>query len=155
MIGILGLVRMEWSSWLLRNRRTLGLVSTVAAIGWMGLIFFFSSLSGENITRQLESVTVSWVENWQSYGGHVVIYAFLGALLQTAVWGRDRRTDIRPLFCVVVVSTIYAISDEFHQSFVDGRSAAIEDGIVDSASAAVSAVALRVVLPSRSLSEGH
>ena len=133
----------------------LGRRATVVTIAWMGLIFFFSSLSGENMTRQLESVTVSWVGNWQSYGGHVVIYAFLGALLQTAVWGRDRRTDIRALFCVVLVSTIYAISDEFHQSFVDGRSATIEDGIVDSASAAVSAVVLRVVLPARPLLEGH
>lgn len=137
------------NNWVVRNKQAIGLSATTASIVWMGLIFLFSSISGELTTRQLESGSVSWLGNWRSYAGHIVLYAFLAALLQISVWGWGHGQHIRTAVYVAIFSTIYGITDEFHQSFVDGRSATVADIIVDSISATISAVSLWIILPTK------
>lgn len=67
-----------------------------------------------------------------SYTGHFVGYALLGALalrgFARARWGGVANA---PAAWAVVVSSAYGITDEFHQSFVPGRQASVEDWVAD------------------------
>ena len=139
----------DLTSWVDRNKQLIALGATIASVVWMGLIFFFSSLSGELTTRQLDSGSVSWLGDWRSYAAHIVLYAILAALLQISVWGWGQGQHIRTVLYVAIFSTIYAITDEFHQSFVDGRSATIADTIVDSISATAAATFFWFILPKK------
>lgn len=124
------------------SRRWLGSGSTIAAATWMGLIFYFSSLSGDETSRIFESGVISWLGNGISYVGHVLLYAVLAALVLCALWGWERGPNPGWVFTVVMFSLLYAISDEYHQSFIDRRAATGVDVLVDTAAAATAAVAM-------------
>ncbi len=84
--------------------------------GVMLLIFAFSSQPAEVFTRY-----VWWDALWEK-GGHFIGYALLGA----AWWYALRR--FLPAWGW---SVLYALSDEWHQTFVPGRSADWRDILVD------------------------
>jgi VanZ family protein len=63
-------------------------------------------------------------------GGHLLSYALLAWL-----WLRALQSALppRPLtYAVLVIAVIYAISDEFHQTFVPGRNGTAVDVLIDS-----------------------
>jgi VanZ family protein len=60
-------------------------------------------------------------------GGHMLGYAFLAAAYTRAI-GRQRRGAMALAWSLAI---LYAASDEFHQSFVPGRSARILDIGID------------------------
>jgi VanZ family protein len=49
----------------------------------------------------------------------------------------------RAAVCAFLLSSLFAASDEFHQSFVEGRGATAVDWAIDSAGAALVALRLR------------
>ena len=105
------------------------------AIAWMGLIFYLSSLSGTEASQGLESGAVSWLGDLRSYAVHIVLYAVLAALIQVALWGWSLELQLRWVIVAAVLASLFGISDEYHQSFVTGRSATLVDGLVDSIAA--------------------
>ena len=72
-------------------------------------------------------------------GAHIFAYFVLGILTFNALW----RVDLSkfkfnyPVGLSVIVCALYAVSDEFHQLFVSGRSGEIRDIIIDSCAATV------------------
>ena len=64
---------------------------------------------------------------------HLAEYAILAALLWRAVYsGTNLKIKMSTLFVIVwLVSTLIAVSDEFHQSFVTSRTASIGDVRID------------------------
>jgi VanZ family protein len=60
----------------------------------------------------------------------VVFFLFSFFLLATIKGNKKLKTSY--LIIVLIFSVIYAISDEFHQSFVPGRNADIKDVLTDS-----------------------
>ncbi len=70
--------------------------------------------------------------------GHMVIY---GTLALTAIFAfTGQLKDTRPqriLFLTLVFCLFYGISDEFHQSFIPGRSASVLDVLADCGGAAM------------------
>ena len=104
--------------------KVLGIGSGTAAIAWMGLIFYLSSLSGAEASQGLESGAVSWLGDLRSY-------AVLAALIQVALWGWSLELQLRWVIVAAVLASLFGISDEYHQSFVTGRSATFVDGLVD------------------------
>ena len=115
--------------------KVLGIGSGTAAIAWMGLIFYLSSLSGAEDSQGLESGAVSWLGDLLSYAAHIVLYAVLAALIQVALWGWSLELHLRWVIVAAVLASLFGISDEYHQSFVTGRSATLVDGLVDSIAA--------------------
>ncbi len=105
--------------------KVLGIISGTAAIAWMGLIFYLSSLSGAEASQGLESGAVSWLGDLQSYAAHIVLYAVLAALIQVALWGWSLELQLRWVIVAAVLASLFGISDEYHQSFVTGRSATL------------------------------
>jgi VanZ family protein len=74
---------------------------------------------------------------------HAVEFGLL-FLLWVFAFGSTRR---RALVAAAVIAIGYAISDELHQTTVDGRVGSPVDVLIDATGVALAAVALRVGLP--------
>lgn len=99
----------------------------------MGLIFYLSS-------RRLPPA-VSAAPDWLLHG---VAYGTLAALLHRAVAGRfwRARATVSGLAGVLLVTVLYGVSDEVHQSFVPGRTSEARDVLSDGAGAAIALAVL-------------
>jgi VanZ family protein len=106
---------MSIQNWL-RRRRWLHLWLPVVA--WMALIF---SLSAQ---RDLPHPEAHWASLLISGGAHAFMFGILAMLWARALVGRPRT-------CAFCVTVLYALSDEFHQLFVPGRTADPVDLLCD------------------------
>lgn len=86
---------------------------------WMGTIFYLSSLTGRELS-DLPAVN--------EIIGHGFLYFVLGLLLYFSF--RKRQGPL-----TVLTAFLYGLSDEFHQSFVPGRTPEISDLLVDTLAA--------------------
>jgi VanZ family protein len=89
----------------------------------MAVIFFFSAQP--NLNSGL---------GWIDHVGRKIVHASEYALL-CFLWWRALRTKldrVRALGVAWAIATLYAASDEFHQSFVSGRHATWVDVAIDS-----------------------
>lgn len=81
---------------------------------------------------------------------HFTEYAFLGTALMLHV---DAIGRVSPLRCqkslAFLVGALYALSDELHQSFVDGRAPAGRDVLIDSAGALAALLIVSVIINRR------
>jgi VanZ family protein len=102
-------------------------------VAWAAVIFAFSSIPS------LSSGLGTW-DLVLRKSAHMAEFAILGALLFRAL-GREL-----PAFAAGVA---YAITDEIHQHFVDGRHASALDVALDSVGVAVGILVLRRLLRPR------
>ena len=91
------------------------------AVAQMGVIFFLSSLSEPPLP-----------EGISDHAGHSLGYAILGVLVLRALAGASWQgvTLLRGA-ATVAWCTFYGMSDEWHQSFVPGRTPAWDDVAAD------------------------
>jgi VanZ family protein len=116
---------------------------------WMALIFAFSTdwFAGSNTISFFGSL-LSWLmpgiaaETIQIIHaglrklGHWTEYFILATLLGTACKAQWPQQDRRNRFtATLIITTLYAISDEWHQSFVPSRSASLSDVAIDACGA--------------------
>ena len=117
-------------------------------MGWAGLIFAFSTneFAGEETAgfiipilsalfpsagpRELQSLHYAVRK-----AAHFTEYLILSVLLYRALRGTER-WNFRAATLALVVSALYAASDELHQLFVPGRTAAAADCLIDVSGAA-------------------
>jgi VanZ family protein len=92
---------------------------------WMGIIFAFSSQS------RLPSAPQAWLDFLFKKGAHFFVFAMLATLLWRALAWRPRGW-----IWAWLLTVIYAISDEWHQSFVAGRHPQATDVLIDACGAA-------------------
>jgi VanZ family protein len=125
---------------------------------WAALIFIFSSglFSGSN-TSTIVRPLVQWVYPSISdaalglvhglirKASHFVEYAIL-ALLAARAFRTSSRDFLRNHWFAVslMLVALYALSDEFHQSFVSSRTASIYDCLIDIAGGLAALTVLRV-----------
>ena len=104
--------------------------SWLPPLAWMAIIFAFSSQHGGGHLADAEVVLRKL--------GHVTGYLVLTLLLLRAL----RRAGVAMAVPTALVAALaYAVSDEWHQSFVPGRSAAAQDVAIDGIGIAVAALA--------------
>lgn len=94
------------------------------AILIMGLIFLASSTSGSEIPD------FGRIDFFTKKLGHLIGYALLGAALFHCVSGGGSINAPRALITMSLVF-LYAVSDEWHQSFTPGRNPAFQDICID------------------------
>lgn len=109
-------------------------------------IFCFSAQTGEesgnisqNFTEKflnffgLRDVNVNHTEHVLRKGAHVLEYALLGAAVCALMFYIPKFSDsfYLPTICAWGFSVFYAITDEFHQSFVPGRGPSVQDVVWD------------------------
>ena len=109
-----------------------------ATICWMCLIFYLSSLSGHEVSQPVPLKPIPLI-------GHIVLFSGLAALLLLAIRGWKFEINLRWVITVAVFSSLFGISDEYHQSFVTGRHASIVDVLIDSISSIVTATSMWIV----------
>lgn len=109
------------------------------ALVWMAVIYCFSAEPNSNeLTRFYFGDFNFWVRKM----AHASEYAILLLLIRYGLAGEDSRSKFVIAFAATVA---YAISDEIHQAFVPGRSAAVGDVVIDSAGALLCVLLLLTV----------
>ncbi len=109
-------------------------------IFWLLLIFFFSSQNGTSSSEVSNGLLkiIEYIFHISTNNlsfiirklAHFTLYLIL-ALLVINVLKQYYKIDNKKLIIVLLICLIYAVSDEFHQSFVDGRSSQIKDVFID------------------------
>lgn len=129
----------------------------IAVILWMAVIFTFSSQPAVQSDELSKGIVYKVIEFLSEYGdipvfsqpdnelfamadildhyirklAHFSVFAVLGILVYNlmAAYGIKRSKII---FLAALVCFLYAVSDEVHQLFVDGRAGQIKDVVIDS-----------------------
>lgn len=131
------------------------ILSVVLVIFWMGFIFSFSQDTGESSGSLSEEILINIIEIVSNVEedtakmdelvellhfpfrkfAHFTVYFILGFLIMNALlaFGITKKSVI----IAVILAILYAIFDEIHQTFVDGRSGNIADIFLDSSGACV------------------
>ena len=112
------------------NRRALLRILLPLAV--MGVIFFFSA-------QPAGGHHAWWVIAVRKLG-HITGYA----LLTAAWWWALRGVTGRPLLIAVCIAFAYACTDEFHQTFVSGRTGTPVDVAIDSIGMAIAALLINL-----------
>ncbi len=101
----------------------------IPAVIMMGLIFMFSSMP---------IGVVPYFGHWDlliKKGGHALGFGMLGLAYAYALPARLSRKQRWLLSLLMVV--LFALSDEFHQSFVNGRHSRLTDVLIDTSGAVI------------------
>jgi len=114
----------------------------------MAVIFLFStSLFGSSETGSVlgpvlrfffPGVTepqIGWAHFAVRKAAHLTEYAVLALLWQRGLVRGSGWTAGRSAFAALAISALYAVSDEFHQSFVPNRTPSALDALIDTAGA--------------------
>ncbi len=88
---------------------------------------------------EITQETISFIQFLVRKGAHLTVYAVLAVLLLRAL-GRSRNVTGWS-WCLArwawVIASVYAVTDEFHQTFVDSRMGSPVDVLIDSTGAAL------------------
>lgn len=112
-------------------------ISIILVIVWMSLIFILSSSNSNESNEQSGRIVtfISQIFNISNIEmlnyvirkiAHITEFFVLGILVMNLIHCYNKKTYIAIILCI-----IYAISDEFHQSLVPGRSPQIYDVLID------------------------
>ena len=130
------------------------LISLAAVLLWMGIIFWFSSQNGEQSGAMSRTITDWLLSLFGSApdspfadilhlcvrkGGHFTEYLILSVLLMN-LFRRMGRPTLSCLILAVLISFLYAGSDELHQYFIGGRHMSAVDVGIDTCGAALGSV---------------
>ncbi|MCB2362451.1 VanZ family protein [Clostridium estertheticum] len=116
----------------------------ILVIGWMMVIFIFSSqvgeVSNENnkfviyifnlLGLNLNNIFGTLSNFIVRKASHFTEYFILYMLIYRAM-NKSKKTDMKIFIASILIVFLYACSDEFHQSFVPGRGPAFRDVMVD------------------------
>lgn len=80
---------------------------------------------------------------------HFIIYFILGVLVFNAVKDTSSKTLISIMIISILICTLYAETDEFHQMLVPGRSGEVRDVIIDSAGSSQGALIYFLILKNK------
>lgn len=124
---------------------------------WMTVIFFFSTSSFSEETTASIIIPVlralfpdappeklSEIHFFVRKISHFAEFAVLSLLWLRALRGEWKEKKYPFFFISFLISVLYALLDEFHQSFVSVRTASVVDVIIDSAGAASSLIVLKI-----------
>jgi len=94
----------------------------LAAICWAGLIYFLSDQPGMDVIPLFPG---------QDKIFHAIVFGVLGFLVLGAMHARARGYSPAQVWTAVVLTAFYGMLDEFHQTFVPGRTADTWDVVAD------------------------
>ena len=104
---------------------------------WMGVMFYLSN------QPDLKSPFESSIYFVLRKSAHITEYAVLTFLVWRALIVHHDRRDVKFLIIAIVFSFLFAISDEYHQTFIHGRSGNPRDVMIDSIGVVIMAALIR------------
>lgn len=145
----------------MNKKRLMLVLSWTVTLIWMGVIFYLSSQPATQSAHLstgvknellgilghfipgIETLEITSLDFYIRKNAHFIAYFILAvlmllALLQSAV---PKPVNLALLFCL-----LFAISDEFHQLFVPGRSGQFRDVLIDGAGALLGVLVTALVI---------
>ena len=131
-------------------------VSWIAAFCWMAVIFYLSHQPGSassdlssgivaELLKFIDQVAPSLEINFESFhtfvrkNAHFIAYLLL-SLLSLNAWRSSGLRGPKQLILGFGMCVLFAVTDEIHQLFIEGRSGEVRDVLIDSAGAALGTV---------------
>lgn len=119
------------------------LLRFIPALLWMAVIFFLSHQAAESSDQQsgvfvallapiAGGMDIDLLTTIIRKSAHFSAYLILGILLFWALQPLTKSAK-RAGGMSVIIAALFALSDEFHQSFIPGRSAELRDVAIDTA----------------------
>ncbi len=145
------------------------IVYTGILVVWMVTIFMFSHQNGaqsDNSSGLVTNVIISTIklitpiEHEQAIEiskiitpivrklAHFTIY-LIGGILIYCTYNSYKKVESKDLKYIWLFCVVYAISDEFHQWFIPGRSSELRDVIIDSVGAGIGIIIINIILKNR------
>lgn len=140
------------------SKKTMFIVSYALLIIWAGVIFMLSN-EGSDTSSGRSGAIVQTVQAWGvdtetdlltflvRKSAHITAYFIFGLLAYNVIrlysWPMRRAVLVS-----IAIVLLYAISDEFHQYFVPGRSAEVRDVLIDT-TAGVAGVSVFALIHAR------
>lgn len=136
------------------------IILIILIICWMATVFVFSSQKGEKsggtsgkvINKLFKIVKKSPTEEQISKLqlpirklAHFTIYLIGGVLAILLLKQYNNITTAKKIIYCQLFITLYALSDEFHQYFIPGRTASIIDVLIDSVGGLVGIIILALI----------
>ncbi|WP_373482706.1 VanZ family protein [Acetobacterium sp.] len=143
------------------KKRLIQLLTWSCALLWMGIIFYLSSqpaTQSEQLSTGLkdgllailrylmpgiESIELGNLDFLIRKNAHFMAYFILGVLTLLALVQSEAR---KPANLALLICMIYAMTDEFHQLFVLGRSGQFRDVLIDAAGAVLGILLTSLVI---------
>lgn len=131
-----------------------------------GMIFNFSNQDSEKsgstsqkvteaITKDVKSIqklnkeekakVIDKIEDVIRKIAHFSLYALVGFLLM-ALFSTYNINEKNKIISTIIIGAIYAISDEFHQSFISGRSGQVSDVFLDTLGVTVGGLFILLII---------
>lgn len=117
-------------------------VCILLAIFWMGFIFYMShqpakvsTVQSNKVIHVIKKVSKSdeIKKKINSFivrkGAHMFLYCVLAILFFGSIYNGDN--ILKSVFIALLLSFLYACSDEYHQTFIVGRSGQFDDVLID------------------------
>lgn len=106
-------------------------------VGYMGVLYYFSSIPASELSQLGVRLPDKLL--------HASAYAILALLAYVALRRSCRMSSRAAGVFAWIVSVVYGVLDEFHQSYVPGRDPSLSDIVADALGAAVAIGLLTLV----------
>ena len=105
----------------------------------------YEDITDEKLENDIRMEFLYQMDHYIRKGAHFIEYAILAAAIALPLWILRHRG--RRLWLLSMLgAALYAATDEFHQSFVPGRSCELKDVMIDTAGAALGAMLFILVI---------
>lgn len=94
-------------------------------LAWMAVIYFLSSF------HKMQASPVGWQDFIVRKTAHFIEYLVLCILINRSLKNTSSLSLVKRLVLALALTVLYAISDEYHQTFVNGRTGKIFDIGID------------------------
>jgi len=117
--------------------------SIVFAILWALLIFLLSHSPNTDDGTGILVRIITWVASWLPFeldavaGLDKIVHAVFYGIFAFFIFGASRRYVLS-----LVIASLYGVTDEFHQSFIEGRDADVWDWVADTVGASLALFAI-------------
>ena len=94
------------------------------------IITITEKIIGRELTNKEKRIYLDKYDFWIRKTAHFIIYLLLGFLIISLL--KEYTTiNKKSIIISIIISLLYAISDEIHQAFVPGRSCELRDMLID------------------------
>ena len=118
--------------------------SDKTSLSFAGRIIQMLDVDGSLTSEEIEEISAD-INHVVRKGAHFSIYGLLGALVLLLISQYNVKLT-RGLPYSTLISMLYACSDEYHQTFVPGRSGQLSDTLLDTAGAFCGALLVMFVV---------
>lgn len=138
------------------EKRVPKVIRYILLLLWMAVIYVFSDQPNSNeTTLEIFGSFNYWVRKAAHMSEYAILFLLFNSCISPSITTRERNDDdtagdddksrqkaefISPVAVEFFLTVLYACSDEWHQSFVPGRSALLSDVLIDSAGALIPAL---------------